>query len=131
MKKKCRGCKQSLDTSSFNQSKLEPDGLHRLCRSCVNKRLRTRQGKAQRDREWKSAASSRSRQEGRSCCGQEEQQPDQRPQSAVPARPGRRDFKISAKKPSHVELVKFLIQLGANPIISSYVQRPSDPTLKS
>jgi hypothetical protein len=116
MKKQCRGCNQLLDESSFNHNNQEPDGLHRLCRSCVNQRRRnlhaTKSSKAGQGapprihdlvkkgdltavKKHKNLINARNR--------------DYLLALAV------RDFKSAPKKASHVELVKLLIRLGANP----------------
>src|SRR5262249_511381 len=42
MKKKCRACKQVLDSSSFSESSKEPDRVGRVCSACVNRRRRER-----------------------------------------------------------------------------------------
>ena len=116
MKKKCQGCKQSLDSSSFNHSNQEPDGLHRLCRSCVNERRRKRyatkrskegHGSPPRLQDLVKKGDFAAVKKNRSLinAGNREYLLD----LAV------RDFKSAPKKPSHVELVKFLIQLGAKP----------------
>ncbi len=116
MKKECQGCKQSLDSSSFNHSNHEPDGLHRLCRSCVNEQKRKRYATKR----------------GETGHGSPLRLQDlvKKGDFAAVKKNGRlinagnrayllavavRDFKTAPKKPSHVDLVKFLIQLGARP----------------
>ena len=113
MKKKCQGCKQSLDTSSFNHSKLEPDGLHRLCRACVNKRRRTRH------RAKRSETGNGSPPRLQDLVKKGDLAAVKKNSSLINARNRQyllalavRDFKSAPKKPSHVELVKFLIQLA-------------------
>jgi ankyrin repeat protein len=116
MKKKCRGCKQSLDTSSFNHSKLEPDRLHKLCRACVNKRRRTRHATK------RSETGKGSPPRLQDLVKKGDLAAVKKNSSLINPRNRQyllalavRDFKRAPKKPSHVELVKFLIQLGAKP----------------
>ena len=40
MKKQCQECNRVLDSSSFNGSSKEPDGLAKKCSACVNRRRR-------------------------------------------------------------------------------------------
>jgi len=116
MKKRCRGCKQDLDSSSFYKSSKEPDGLARMCSSCVNKRRRKRYA----------TKSSKTGQERPAQLGELVKKGDyaaiKRNRGLINAGNTERllalavtDFKSAPKKPSHLELVKFLIQLGAKP----------------
>jgi ankyrin repeat protein len=116
MKKKCQGCKQSLDASSFNQSNQEPDGLHRLCRACVNK------GRRQRYLAKRSEAGQESPRRVQDLVKKGDLAALKQNTSLINS--GNReyllalavtDFKSAPKKPSHVELVRFLIELGAKP----------------
>ena len=116
MKKECRGCKQVLDSSSFNQSKKEPDGLRRLCRACVNKQRRNRY--ATKRIEGGPASPLRLQ----DLVKKGELAAIKKHRSLINARNREhllalavRDFKTAPKKPSHVELVKFLIESGAKP----------------
>jgi hypothetical protein len=116
LKKRCSECNQVLDSSSFPGSSKESDGLARMCYACVNKRRRARYAA------------------NRSTTGQEK--PSRLTElvkkgdyAAIKANKtlinaGNRerllalavmDFKSAPKKPSHVDLVKFLIQMGAKP----------------
>jgi ankyrin repeat protein len=116
MKKRCQRCKRLLDTSSFSGRSAEPDGLAKECSACVNKRRRALH------------ASKR----GQTGHGKPPHLPYlvkngdlaavKRCRSSINAgNIGRllalavSDFKSAPKKPSHVELVKFLIQQGAKP----------------
>ncbi len=116
MKKKCQGCKQSLDSSSFNHNNQERDGLQRLCRSCVNKRRRNRYATK------RSETGHGSPPRLQDLVKKGDFAAVKKNRSLIKA--GNReyllalavtDFKTAPKKPSHVELVKFLIQVGAKP----------------
>ena len=118
MDKRCRGCEQLLDSTSFHHSRHEPDGLQRLCRSCVNKRRReryaTKSGKTShgggdppRIQDLVKKGDVAAIKKNRSLINASNR--DHLLALAVT------DFKSAPKKPSHVELVKFLIKLGAKP----------------
>jgi ankyrin repeat protein len=116
MKKRCRACKQLLDSSSFYDSNQEPDGLQRLCRPCVNKRRRQRyattrsktgHGDPPRIQDLVKKGDFTAVKQNKSLI-------DASNRAHLLAL-AVRDFKSAPKKPSHVELVKFLIQLGAKP----------------
>ncbi len=116
MKKKCEGCKQSLDSSSFYHSNQEPDGLQRLCRSCVNQRRRERYATK------RSETGHGSLPRLQDLVKKGDFAAVKKNRTLINARNREyllalavRDFKTAPKKPSHVELVKFLIQLGAKP----------------
>jgi Ankyrin repeats (3 copies)/Ankyrin repeat len=113
MTKQCQECKRALDASSFNGSRKEPDGLAKKCSACVNRRRR--QLHASKKGERKPAHLGTLVKKGdyaavksnRSLISTNNR--DRLLAMAV------RDFKSVAKKPSHVELVRFLIQMGARP----------------
>jgi ankyrin repeat protein len=116
MKKRCRGCKQDLDSSSFCQSSREPDGLAQICSSCVNKRRRKRYA----------TKSSQTGQERPAHLGELVKKGDcaaiKRNEGLINAGNRQRllalavtDFKSAPKTLGHLELVKFLIELGARP----------------
>ena len=116
MNKKCQGCKQSLDASSFNHSNQEPDGLQRLCRACVNK------GRRERYSANRSETGLGRPPRLQDLVKKGDLAAVMKNKSLINA--GNReyllalavtDFKSAPKKPSHVELVKFLIRLGAKP----------------
>jgi ankyrin repeat protein len=113
MKKQCQECKRVLDTSSFNGSSKEPDGMAKKCSACVNRRRRELHASRTGDRkpahlgtlvkkgDFAAVKSNR----GMITAGNR----DRLLALAVS------DFKSAPKKPSHVELVKLLIALGARP----------------
>ena len=113
MNKRCQECERLLDASSFNGSSKEPDGLAKKCRACVNRRRRQLNASKTGDRkpahlgtlvkqgDYGAVKSNASRIDASNR--------DRLLALAV------RDFKSAPKKPSHVELVKFLIQMGARP----------------
>jgi len=113
MKKQCQECKRVLDTSSFNGSGKEPDGLAKKCRACVNRRRRQLHARKTGDRKQAHfgtlvkkgdyAAVKRNRRMINAS------NRDRLLALAV------MDLKSAPKKPSHVELVRFLIQMGARP----------------
>ncbi len=116
MKKRCQECNQVLDSSSFNQSSKEPDGLARKCSACVNKQRRM----------LYATTSSKAGPGKRPCLRDLVKKGDfaavKKNGSLINASNSERllalavrDFKSAPKKPSHVELVKFLIQMGARP----------------
>jgi hypothetical protein len=116
MTKRCRGCEQLLDSSSFYHSNQEPDGLQRLRRSCVKKRRRKRCATKRSETGHGSPPRLQDLVKKGDCAAVKKNR------SLINA--GNReylltlavtDFKTAPKKPSHVELVKFLIQLGAKP----------------
>ncbi len=116
MKKECRVCHQLLDSSSFYHSNQEPDGLQKLCRSCVNQRRRTRYA-------------IRSSKSGDAAPPRIQDLVKKGDLAAVKKHGGLidagnrdyllalavMDFKSAPKKPGHVELVRYLIQQGAKP----------------
>jgi ankyrin repeat protein len=118
MDKRCRGCQELLDSSSFNRSERDADGLQRLCRSCVNKRRRERhatksgkpshgEGNPPRIQDLVKKGDAAAIKKNKSFINAGNR--DHLLALAVT------DFKSAPKKPSHVELVKFLIELGAKP----------------
>jgi ankyrin repeat protein len=116
MKKRCQACEQLLDSSSFYESDQEADGLQRLCRSCVNQRRRKRYA-AKRN---KTGHGDRPRihdlvKNGDFTAVKKHRNLIDASNREYLLALAVRDFKSAPKKPSHVELVKFLIQLGAKP----------------
>jgi ankyrin repeat protein len=116
MTKRCERCERVLDSSSFNGSSKQPDGLARICSACVNKRRRelhasrrhnTGEDKQPRLRDLVKAGDLAAIKKNRSLINAGNRQ--RLLALAVT------DFKSAPKKPSHVELVKFLIQMGAKP----------------
>jgi hypothetical protein len=113
MKKQCLECKRVLDDSSFNGSSKEPDGLAKTCSACVNRRRRALHASKTGDRkpahletlvkkgDYAAIKSNRRM----ITTGNRDRL------LAVTAC----DFKSAPKKPSHVELVRFLIEMGARP----------------
>ena len=116
MKKRCQKCRRMVDSSSFNGSTREADGMARICRSCVNRRRR----------ELHTATASKAGD------GKVPRLADLVKNGDLPAvkklasliTAGNRqrllalavrDFTSAPKKPSHVELVRFLIGQGARP----------------
>jgi Ankyrin repeats (3 copies) len=113
MKKQCQECKRVLDDSSFCGSSKEPDGLAKKCSACVNKRRRELHASKTGDR--KPAHLGTLTKKG-------DYAAVKRNRSMITA--GNRDrllalavsdFKSAPKKPSHVALVKLLIEMGAKP----------------
>ncbi len=123
MKKQCHECKRQLDASSFNGSSNEPDGLAKKCRACVNRRRRQLHAGRTRDRkplhlgmlvkkgDYVAIKSNRSLINASNR--------DRLLALAV------MDFKSAPKKPSHVEIIKFLIKLGAQTGFSPRLRRDS------
>jgi ankyrin repeat protein len=118
MNKRCRGCQELLDLSSFHQSKQEPDGLQRLCRSCVNKRRRERHA----TKPDKTGQGDEGPPRIQDLVKKGDVAAIKKNKSLINA--GNRDrllalavtdFKSAPKKPIHVELVKVLIERGAKP----------------
>jgi ankyrin repeat protein len=116
MKKQCRVCKQTLDSSSFCGSSKEPDGLARLCTACVNNRRRELYAGKRRDagddrplhlREIVKRGDYAALKQNRRSITPSNRQP----LLALAVM----DFKSAPKKKSHVELVKLLMELGAKP----------------
>ena len=113
MKKQCHECKRLLDTSSFNGSSSEPDGLAKKCRACVNRRRRQLHARESRDRKPLHLGSLVKKgdyaaiKSNRTLINASNR--DRLLALAV------MDFKSAPKKPSHVEIIKFLIKLGAKP----------------
>jgi ankyrin repeat protein len=113
MTKRCEECKRVLDDSSFNGSNKEPDGLAKKCSACVNKRRRELHASKNGDRkpphlgtlvkkgDYAALKSNRKM----ITAGNR----DRLLALAVS------DFKSASKKPIHVDLVRFLIELGARP----------------
>jgi hypothetical protein len=119
MKKQCRACKQMLDSSSFRQSSKEPDGLARMCTSCVNKRRRELY--ANKKHEAGDARPPRLREivkRGDFVAFKK----NRRAVNATNRQPllalAVMDFKRAPKKKSHLDLVKLLIEMGAKPKIA-------------
>lgn len=115
MKKRCQECKRLLDSSSFNGSSKEPDGMAKKCSSCVNRRRRELQAA-------KSKTGARKPPHLGTLVKQGDLAAIKRHRRLITA--GNRDrllalavtdFKSAPKKFSHVELVKILIQRGAKP----------------
>jgi ankyrin repeat protein len=116
MMKRCQHCKRILDAPSFNQSGKEPDGLAQVCSACVNKRRRARY-----------AAQSREADQGKHLHLYElvkrgDYAAVQSQRSLIDAGNRQhllahavRDFKSAPKRPGHLALVKFLLELGAKP----------------
>src|SRR4051794_39259212 len=111
MKKRCQQCKRSLDSSSFYSSSKEVDGLARTCSSCVNKQRRSRyatrsskadHGKPPHLRDLVKKGDLAAVKTNTALINASNR--EQLLALAVS------DFKSAPKKPSHVELVKFLIQ---------------------
>jgi ankyrin repeat protein len=116
MKQRCRGCEQSLDSSSFYHSSQEPDGLQRLCRSCVNARRRRRY--ATKSSKTGDADPPRLQdlvKEGDLAAVKKHWNLITASNREHLLALAVTDFKSAPKKPSHVKLVKFLIELGAKP----------------
>jgi ankyrin repeat protein len=113
MKKQCHECKRVLDISSFNGSGKEPDGLAKKCRACINRRGRQLHASKTRDQELLHLGTLVKRgdypafKSNRRLINASNR--DRLLALAVV------DFKSAPKKPSHVELVRFLIELGARP----------------
>jgi ankyrin repeat protein len=113
MKKRCQQCKRVLDSSSFNGSSKEPDGLAKKCSACVNRRRRELH--AGKSGDGKPAHL-------RTLVKQGDYAAVKNDRGLITA--GNRDwllalavmdFKSAPKKPAHVELVRFLIEMGARP----------------
>jgi ankyrin repeat protein len=113
MKKQCQQCKRVLDSSSFSGSSKEPDGLAKNCSACVNRRRRELH--ASKPRDSKPAHL-------RTLVKQGDYVAVKNNRRLITA--GNRDallalavmdFKSAPKKPAHVELVRFLIEMGARP----------------
>jgi hypothetical protein len=113
MKKQCQECKRVLDDSSFCGSSKEPDGLAKKCRACINRRRRQLHASRKGDR--KPAHFGTLVKKGDFAAIKNNRKMinasnrDQLLALAV------RDFKSAPKKSAHVEILKFLIQLGAIP----------------
>ncbi len=113
MKKQCQECKRVLDSSSFSGSRKEPDGLAKKCSACVNRRRRELHASGRGDR--KPAHLGTLAKKGDYAALKQNR-------SLITAANRDRllalavmDFKSAPKKPSHLELVRFLIQIGARP----------------
>jgi ankyrin repeat protein len=116
MKKRCQECNQVFDSSAFSASSKEPDGLARKCSSCVNKQRRKRYrtklsepgpGKPPELQDLVKRGDFAAVKNNKSLINSSNS--ERLLALAVT------DFKSAPKKPSHVELVKFLIQMGARP----------------
>jgi hypothetical protein len=113
MKKQCPECKRVLDDSSFNGSSKEPDGLAKKCRACVNRRRRQLHERKTGDRKPVHLGTLAKKgdyaalKSNRRMINASNQ--DRLLALAVT------DFRSAPKKPSHVEIVRFLIQMGAKP----------------
>ena len=125
MKKRCRGCTELLDSSSFYHSNQEPDGLQQLCRSCVNKRRR------ERYETKRSKADHADPPRLQDLVKKGDLAAVKKNKTLINARNREHllavavtDFKSAPKKLSHVELVKFLMQQAQSQIFIWYVQRP-------
>ena len=115
MKKKCQECERVLDVSSFNGCRKEPDGMAKKCSACVNRRRRER-------RAAKSKAGDRKPAHLETLVKNGDYLAVEKNWTLITAANRDRllalavsDFKSLPKKPSHVELVKFLIEMGAKP----------------
>ena len=116
MKKRCRVCNALLDSSSFGGNSKEPDGLAKICSSCVNQRRRERYAKKKGETRSEDLPDLQDLVKKGDLAGVKKSR------GLINARNRERllalaviDFKSAPKKPSHVELVKFLIQMGATP----------------
>ena len=113
MSKQCQECKRVLDTSSFNGSRNEPDGLAKKCSACVNRRRR--QLHASNKGERKPAHLGTLVKKGDFAAVKSNRNMINASNRDRLLALAVMDFKSAPKKPSHVELVRFLIQMGANP----------------
>ena len=115
MKKQCQECKRVLDSSAFNGSSKEPDGLAKKCAACVNRRRRELHAAKSKTGYRKPAHLGTLVKQGDYLAVKKNRtlinagNRDRLLALAV------RDFKSAPKKPGHVELVKFLIEMGAKP----------------
>jgi hypothetical protein len=116
MKKQCQRCKAVLDSSSFSESSKEPDRLAKICSACVNKRRRERYA-AKRSESGPGSPS-----QLRNFVKKGVLAAVKKYKGLINAGNRQRllalavtDFKSAPKKPSHLALVKFLIQMGAKP----------------
>jgi ankyrin repeat protein len=113
MKKQCQECKQVLDLSSFNGSSREPDGMSKKCSACVNRRRRELHA---------SKIGHRNPAHLGTLVKKGDYLAVKKNRTLITAANRDRllalavsDFKSAPKKPSHVELVRFLIEMGAKP----------------
>ena len=116
MKKRCQRCHELLDSSSFNGSRKEPDGLSRTCSACVNRRRR----ELHAARAAESAPARRPRlsyliKKGYLAALKKNRSLINDANRDRLLAIGVRDYKRAPKKPSHVEIVNFLLKLGAKP----------------
>jgi hypothetical protein len=115
-KKRCRGCKQLLDASSFYDSNQEPDGLQKLCRACVDQRRRERY--ATKKKKTGQEAPSRIQdlvRKGNITAVMQNKSLINASNRDYLLTLAVTDFKSAPKKPSHLALVKYLIESGARP----------------
>jgi ankyrin repeat protein len=113
MKKQCQECKGMLDPSSFYGSSKEPDGLAKKCSACVNRRRRqlyasktgvrkpAHVGTLVKKGDYAAVKCNRGMINARNR--------DRLLALAVV------DLKSAPKRPGHMKLVRFLIQMGARP----------------
>jgi ankyrin repeat protein len=113
MEKQCQECKPVLDISSFNGSAKEPDGVAKKCSACVNRRRRQLHASKAGDRKTTQVGT---------IVKKGDYAAIKRNSSMIDASNRDRllalavmDFKTAPKKPSHVELIRLLIQMGAIP----------------
>jgi ankyrin repeat protein len=116
MKKQCQRCKEVLDSSSFSESSKEPDGLAKICSACVNKRRRERYAARRSEpgpvnpSQLRNLVKHGDLAAVKKCKGLINAATRQTLLALAVT-----DFKSAPKKPSHLALVKFLIELGAEP----------------
>src|ERR1700730_16806967 len=116
MKKQCQECKRVLDDSSFNRSSKEPDGLAKTCRPCVNRRRRELHAmKSTKTAHEKPPHLGALVKKGDYAAIKRNRRMINAGNRAALLELAVRDFTSAPKKPSHVDLVKFLIQVGAKP----------------
>jgi ankyrin repeat protein len=115
MKKRCQECKRVRDSSSFNGSSREPDGMAKKCSACVNRRRRELHAAKSKTGNGKPADLGTLVKKGDYLAVKKNRT------SITSANRDRllalavTDFKSAPKKPGHLELVKLLIEMGAKP----------------
>jgi Ankyrin repeats (many copies) len=116
MKKRCQRCKELLDASSFNGNRKEPDGLARTCSACVNKRRRELHAAKSTEPAPESLPRLRDLiKKGDFAALKQNRSLINAGNSERLLALAVRDFKSAPKKPSHLEIVKLLLNLGAKP----------------
>ena len=113
MKKQCQECKRTLDSSSFNGSTKQPDGLAKKCSACVNRRRRALHAGKKGDGKPPHLAALVKKGDFLSVKKNVALITDKNRDHLLAL--AVRDFKSAPKKSAHVDLVKFLIALGAKP----------------